>query len=173
MRARPSNSARRTTLAAKFVHRVLLLGGHKMPPNTGGCQRCYVHYYGYRDLWTCEIMCKCNGVLARSARVLRCVSVSGRLDRRTARRSVRAVRWTAVMATAMPVNFARPPLSTIPLRELRARLLYDWSCATTREFTSSVSSSLHLQDTDCKTSTGGSGWPLQRRAVAHLHENQC
>ena len=26
-------------------------------------------------------MCKCNGVLARSARVLRCVSVSGRLDR--------------------------------------------------------------------------------------------
>mgnify|MGYP001207533822 CR=1 FL=1 len=20
--------------------------GHKMPPNTGGCQRCYVHYYG-------------------------------------------------------------------------------------------------------------------------------
>ena len=47
-----------------------------------------------------------------------------------------------------------------------ARLL-DWSCARTCDFTSSVSSSLDLQGSACKTSTRSRGSPLWRRAVAH------
>ena len=51
--------------------------------------------------------------------------------------------------------------------------LLDWPCARTRNFTSSVSSTLHLQATACKTSPGGSGPPLRRCGVAHFAKSEC
>ena len=51
--------------------------------------------------------------------------------------------------------------------------LLDWPCARTRNFTPSVSSTLHLQGSACKTSTRSSGSPLRRRAVAHSAWKGC
>ncbi len=51
--------------------------------------------------------------------------------------------------------------------------LLDWLYDSTRNFVSSVSSTLELPDSDCKQSAPGSGTPLRRGAVGHFGLHEC
>ena len=51
--------------------------------------------------------------------------------------------------------------------------MVDCEFASTRNFVSSVSSTLELPDTDCKQSAPGSGTPLGRGAVGHFGLHEC
>ena len=51
--------------------------------------------------------------------------------------------------------------------------LLDWLYDSTRNFVSSVSSTLELPDSDCKQSAPGSGTPLRRGAEGHLALHEC
>ena len=51
--------------------------------------------------------------------------------------------------------------------------LLDWLYDSTRNFVSSVSSTLELPDNHCKQSAPGSGTPLRRGAEGHFGLHEC
>ena len=51
--------------------------------------------------------------------------------------------------------------------------LLDWLYDSTRNFVSSVSSTLELPDSDCKQSDPGSGTPLGRGAEGNCGRHEC